>query len=193
MCIRDSSTSTGLREAKKIYGQKLFVVYAPWDSIIFINSFLNKFRPKALILFETEIWPSMIHACWKNKIPVILSNARLSESSYKKYNLVKLFINKTLKPAERNDNSKAVAFNPTTQLFTNEKRDIAFKTYDEADTWNRAIGVNNTKYYQDKASPEQVGALAYRLEKSRQMNGGDGRYDKPKAKPFIKKTKLILF
>lgn len=90
------STATGLREAKKIYGQKLFVVYAPWDSIIFINSFLNKFRPKALILFETEIWPSMIHACWKNKIPVILSNARLSESSYKKYNLVKLFINKTL-------------------------------------------------------------------------------------------------
>ena len=85
-----------MREAKKIYGQKLFVVYAPWDSIIFINSFLNKFRPKALILFETEIWPSMIHACWKNKIPVILSNARLSESSYKKYNLVKLFINKTL-------------------------------------------------------------------------------------------------
>ncbi len=90
------STSTGLREANKIYGQKLFVVYAPWDSIIFIKSFLNKFRPKALILFETEIWPSMIHACWKNKIPVILSNARLSESSYKKYNLVKLFINKTL-------------------------------------------------------------------------------------------------
>ena len=94
--ILSVSTSTGLREAKKIYGQKLFVVYAPWDSIIFINSFLNKFRPKALILFETEIWPSMIHACWKNKIPVILSNARLSESSYKKYNLVKLFINKTL-------------------------------------------------------------------------------------------------
>ena len=94
--ILSVSTATGLREAKKIYGQKLFVVYAPWDSIIFINSFLNKFRPKALILFETEIWPSMIHACWKNKIPVILSNARLSESSYKKYNLVKLFINKTL-------------------------------------------------------------------------------------------------
>ena len=90
------STSTGLREAKKIYGQKLFVVYAPWDSIIFINSFLNKFRPKALILFETEIWPSMIHACWKNKIPVILSNARLSESSYKKYKFISVFINSTL-------------------------------------------------------------------------------------------------
>ena len=102
----------------------------------------------------------------------------------------KRFINKTLTPVENPNNPRAVSFNPTTQLFTNEKRDIAFKTYDEADTWNRAIGVNNTKYYQDKASPEQVGALAYRLEKSRQMNGGDGRYDKPKLKPFIKKTKL---
>ena len=31
------STATGLREAKKIYGQKLFIVYAPWDYIIFIK------------------------------------------------------------------------------------------------------------------------------------------------------------
>ena len=95
--ILSVSTPTGLREAKKIYGQNLLVVYAPWDFSIFVKSFLNKFRPKALILFETEIWPSMIHACWKNNIPVILSNARLSESSYKKYEFISVFINSTLK------------------------------------------------------------------------------------------------
>ena len=94
--ILSVSTPTGLREAKKIYGQNLLVVYAPWDFSIFVKSFLNKFRPKALILFETEIWPSMIHACWKNNIPVILSNARLSESSYKKYEFINVFINSTL-------------------------------------------------------------------------------------------------
>lgn len=94
--ILSVSTPTGLREAKKIYGQNLLVVYAPWDFSIFVKSFLNKFRPKALILFETEIWPSMIHACWKNNIPVILSNARLSESSYKKYKFISVFINSTL-------------------------------------------------------------------------------------------------
>ena len=94
--ILSVSTPTGLREAKKIYGQNLLVVYAPWDFSIFVKSFLNKFRPKALILFETEIWPSMIHACWKNNIPVILSNARLSESSYKKYEFISVFINSTL-------------------------------------------------------------------------------------------------
>ena len=94
--ILSVSTPTGLREAKKIYGQNLLVVYAPWDFSIFVKSFLNKFRPKALILFETEIWPSMIHACWKNNIPVILSNARLSESSYKNYEFIRVFINSTL-------------------------------------------------------------------------------------------------
>ena len=94
--ILSVSTPTGLREAKKIYGQNLLVVYAPLDFGIFVKSFLNKFRPKALILFETEIWPSMIHACWKNNIPVILSNARLSESSYKKYEFISVFINSTL-------------------------------------------------------------------------------------------------
>ena len=85
------------------------------------------------------------------------------------------FINKTLKPAERNDNSKAVAFNPTTQLFTNKDRTIAFQTYDEADTWNKAIGIKTEpKPYPTQATPEQVGKLAERLERNAQMTGGKG-------------------
>ena len=91
------------------------------------------------------------------------------------------------------NNPRSVAFNPTTQLFTNEKRDIAFKSYDEADAWNKSIGAK-TKHYPDEATPAQVGALAERMERSRQMTGGDGRYDKPK--PIIKKknhTRLSPF
>jgi 3-deoxy-D-manno-octulosonic-acid transferase len=90
------STPTGLREAEKIYGDAITVVYAPWDFIFFVNRFIKKFKPKALILFETEIWPSMIHAMRKSNKPVILSNARLSESSFKKYRRVKFVIKKTL-------------------------------------------------------------------------------------------------
>ena len=36
--------------------------------------------------------------------------------------------------------------------------------------------------YPDKATPEQFGAAAERLERDRQMTGSDGRYDKPKKK-----------
>ena len=31
------STPTGLREAEKIYKDKVHIVYAPWDFIIFVN------------------------------------------------------------------------------------------------------------------------------------------------------------
>ena len=44
------------------------------------------------------------------------------------------------------------------------------------------------KGYPDKATPQQVGAMAERLEEHRQMTGSDGRYDKPKPKkPVVKK------
>ena len=90
------STPTGLREAKKIYGQRLVVVYAPWDLNLFVKNFLKKFKPKCLILFETEIWPSTVHECWKTNIPIVLSNARLSESSYKRYSIFSGLIDDTL-------------------------------------------------------------------------------------------------
>ncbi|MAU70090.1 MAG: hypothetical protein CMD40_03035 [Gammaproteobacteria bacterium] len=90
------STPTGLREAKKIYGQRLVVVYAPWDLNLFVKNFLKKFKPKCLILFETEIWPSIVHECWKTNIPIVLSNARLSESSYKRYSIFSGLIDDTL-------------------------------------------------------------------------------------------------
>ena len=85
------NTPTGLREAKKIFGLNIEVVYAPWDFKWFILNFFKTYKPKSLILFETEIWPNMIFQAFNNKIPIILSNGRMSESSfnnYKKLNLL---------------------------------------------------------------------------------------------------------
>ena len=89
--VLTTSTPTGYREAKKIYGNDVEIVYAPWDFILFVKGFIKIFNPIALILFETEVWPSMIYLSEKRKIPIILSNARLSESSYKKYLLLSFF------------------------------------------------------------------------------------------------------
>ena len=89
--VLTTSTPTGFREAKKIYGDDVKIVYAPWDFIFFVKGFIKNFNPIALILFETEVWPSMIYLSEKRKIPIILSNARLSESSYKKYLLLSFF------------------------------------------------------------------------------------------------------
>jgi 3-deoxy-D-manno-octulosonic-acid transferase len=79
------TTPTGLREAKKIFGLDVEVVYAPWDLKCFISNYFKTYEPKSLILFETEIWPNMITQSFKKKIPIILSNGRMSESSFKRY------------------------------------------------------------------------------------------------------------
>ena len=90
------STPTGLREANKIFGSRLKVVYAPWDFILFTSGFFRSFNPKALILFETEIWPSMISIAYSKNIPIILSNARMSEKSYKNYKQFSLLSKKII-------------------------------------------------------------------------------------------------
>ena len=63
--------------------------YMPIDLPYCINNFLERWKPKALILLETEIWPNLMHACKERKIFTALVNARLSEKSklnYKKIN-----------------------------------------------------------------------------------------------------------
>ena len=88
------TTPTGLREAKKIFGLDIEIVYAPWDLKCFISNYFKTYEPKSLILFETEIWPNMITQSFKNKIPIILSNGRMSDSSYKRYKKLNFLSNK---------------------------------------------------------------------------------------------------
>ena len=90
--ILSVSTPTGLREAKKLFGSKVEVVYAPLDFILCVKGFFRSFEPIALILFETEIWPSFIEVASSKKIPIILSNARMSESSFNRYKIFKSFV-----------------------------------------------------------------------------------------------------
>ena len=86
-----TSTPTGSKLLLERLGNKIKHQYLPVDIPFFINLFLDTWRPRCLILLETEIWPNIIHACKKRKIYTALVNARLSEKSkdnYLKYSSV---------------------------------------------------------------------------------------------------------
>ena len=90
---------------------------------------------------------------------------------------------------------KAVTFDPTTRIFTNEDRTVAFKSYDDADKHNRSIGVKKEPLYPG-ATPQQFGKLAERLERNRQQQGKPTRVDEfekgfNKVKKPIKKSTPI--
>ena len=80
-----TSTPTGSDILLKKLGNKIKHQYLPIDIPFCINLFIGTWRPKALILLETEIWPNVIHCCKKQGIFTALVNARLSEQSKLRY------------------------------------------------------------------------------------------------------------
>ena len=55
--------------------------YAPLDLPKCVQRFLRHWRPSALVLAESELWPGLITGCNEASVPVALINARLSERS----------------------------------------------------------------------------------------------------------------
>jgi len=74
-----------------------------------------------------------------------------------KNNINDRYVNKSLNKFEnRTDNKDVVTFDPTTQLFTNDTRNIAFKSYDQAKKWNDSFNSQPTATDTDKRKNESV-------------------------------------
>tara|TARA_B100001250_G_scaffold217781_1_gene186882 strand:+ start:124 stop:1356 length:1233 start_codon:yes stop_codon:yes gene_type:complete len=91
-----TTTPTGLRRAREIFPE-IVINYAPWDFVLFINRFLNFYKPDAILIFETEIWPSMISRAFHKNIPLYLVNGRLSHKSYQAYSISSWLLKDILK------------------------------------------------------------------------------------------------
>ncbi len=89
--IISSMTVTGKERAMKIMkGMNNFVLF-PFDFFPLIRNGIERINPKTLILIETEIWPSLIFLCRRRRIKIVLANARLSDTTYKRYLLLRYF------------------------------------------------------------------------------------------------------
>ena len=89
-----TTTSTGHAMGKSKIGGDDILLYFPSDFPFIVKRVLNTINPRALILTECELWPNLIRHASKRKIPVILINGRISESSYRGYKLMKVFFRK---------------------------------------------------------------------------------------------------
>lgn len=85
-----TTTPTGSDVITRLYNSypNVHHMYIPYDVQVFINSFFVKVNPKLFIVIETEIWPNILNKCFKENIPVIITNARLSKRSLRNYTKV---------------------------------------------------------------------------------------------------------
>jgi len=81
-------TKTGNSIAAGIKSQEDVLIYFPLDLSFVINKILNRLRVRVFVIMETEIWPNIITAFYKKKVPIVLVNGRLSGRSFKAYKRV---------------------------------------------------------------------------------------------------------
>lgn len=59
--------------------------FAPLDVPRWVRRFIDHWRPDAVALVESELWPNLLVNCRRRGIPMVLLNARMSDRSYRRW------------------------------------------------------------------------------------------------------------
>ena len=95
--IISTTTKTGQDLAHKIFAGKADTVfYFPFDWKFSVRKALNNYKPSAVLLMETEIWPRFIHEARLAGARVAVVNGRLSERSFGRYRNIRGFLKSVL-------------------------------------------------------------------------------------------------
>lgn len=78
-------TPTGAARVKAVFGDTVAQAYIPYDLPGAVSRFLRRVNPVVCVVMETELWPNQFAICKKHKIPIVVTNARLSEKSARGY------------------------------------------------------------------------------------------------------------
>ncbi|MCX8027774.1 MAG: 3-deoxy-D-manno-octulosonic acid transferase [Thermodesulfovibrionales bacterium] len=90
-------TDTGQEVCRKHLNTSVSISYLPFDIPITLNKTIDSINPKLILICETELWPNLMKIAHKRSIPVMLINGRISERSFKRYQLIKYFMKSVLK------------------------------------------------------------------------------------------------
>ena len=84
-----TSTATGHQVVRDAALPGVRALYSPLDVPGLSGRCLRRFKPKAVVLIEAELWPNFAEACHRMRIPMLMLNARLSPRSEGRYRKVR--------------------------------------------------------------------------------------------------------
>jgi 3-deoxy-D-manno-octulosonic-acid transferase len=90
-------SSGNIIEKKFNQNSKVVHQFLPFDVPMFVNKFLNKWKPNLAIFIDSEIWPNLILKTSDKKIPLLLVNARITKKSFNRWKIVINFAKKVFK------------------------------------------------------------------------------------------------
>ena len=121
-----SITLSSSKILKKKYAKNSKVIhqFLPLDIPVFTNKFLKHWKPNLSIFVDSEIWPNIIFQIKDRGNPLLLLNARITEKSFKRWNLVNSFAKKIF-----------------------EKFDLCIVSNKESEDFLNILGAKNIKNY----------------------------------------------
>jgi 3-deoxy-D-manno-octulosonic-acid transferase len=80
-----TTTPTGSARVSAALGSRVRHSYAPYDLPGAVARFLERARPRQVVVMETELWPVLFRAIRRRGLPLFIANARLSPRSFRGY------------------------------------------------------------------------------------------------------------
>ncbi len=96
--LLSTTTSTAHAIAEKRVRFPDLLIYFPLDLPVFQNRLFRLVRPRLLALIECELWPNLIRAARRTRVPLYLVNGRISSSSFRGYRRLS-FLTRRLLPS----------------------------------------------------------------------------------------------
>ncbi len=90
-------TPTGSARVQAAFGESIYNAYLPYDLPSALERFFLRVKPRMVVVMETELWPNFFATCRKYRIPLVVTNARLSEKSAKRYRRISSLTRKMFK------------------------------------------------------------------------------------------------
>lgn len=96
--VLSTTTSTGYTLAKELFSTKVkSICLFPLDFWAFSARAWDRINPDLAINMEAELWPEHLHQARKRKVPILLINTRLSDTSFLRYRRIKFIIKPLLR------------------------------------------------------------------------------------------------
>jgi 3-deoxy-D-manno-octulosonic-acid transferase len=143
-------TDTGASVVRERFRDQATHRFLPVDLPGPVRRMVDAVEPAFLIGMETELWPTLFRTLARRKVPVMIANGRLSDRSFKRYQLVRGFMRDVLgdvtvfamRSAEDARRIIALGARPERVFVTgNLKNEGGDDPPGAADLWRRLLGV----------------------------------------------------
>jgi 3-deoxy-D-manno-octulosonic-acid transferase len=99
--IFTASNRAGVSYISRWGAPDVTVALAPWDVPAWVRRAFDRWRPSALFLIETELWPLLVFEAHRRRVPVLSLSGRIYPRDVSRYRAIRAFIAPTLRRLNR--------------------------------------------------------------------------------------------